>query len=62
MVDIISHHRILAIFSPGGKTSLLPIAVDCTRSDAKNYAEPISAKLLESRAFARPLGIVGRSA
>src|SRR3546814_4509249 len=25
MVDIISHHRILAIFSPGGKTSLRPI-------------------------------------
>ena len=29
MIDIVSHHRILAIFKPGGKTSLQPIGIYC---------------------------------
>src|SRR3546814_16052686 len=31
MINIVSHHRILALFSPGGKASLRPIAVDLDR-------------------------------
>jgi hypothetical protein len=62
MIDIVSHHRILAIFTLGGKSSLRPISTDCPRSDAKNYAEPITAKLRESAGVPRPLGIVARSA
>jgi hypothetical protein len=62
MIDIVSHHQSLAIFAPGGKTSLRTIGTDCPTSKAKNYAEPITAKLLNSGDIQRLLGIVGRSA
>jgi hypothetical protein len=62
MIDVVSHHRSLAIRKPSGKTSLRSINVDCPRSDAQNYAPPISAKVHENSGILKPLGIVHRSA
>jgi hypothetical protein len=58
MIDIVLHAQSLAIFTSRGKASLRSSGVDWPRSDAKNYAEPITAKLRESAGILRPLGIV----